>query len=473
MSNVKKKTRKKWIIIAVVIAALIIIIKLLSGLLGENVSNNIVKSSGVQVQSFEKHDLSESINATGTVESRNVVSVTTDFIGKIKQLNVSLGDYVNAGDTLCVFDDTELREQIKELEAQVSSAERLTAKQNEIAQRNLQQAKDNQTNEVAKAQAAVSTAQVNYDNAVSTYNSLADAFSKLQNSKDVEPKVLEEAGAKADAAYENMESLKDVLAEANGSLEGVKQSTAELVQNAQDNVDTNAISNTGNGEVSKELAKLYRQLDEINVIAEQSGIITSLNVSQGSIPNGPLMQIEDSENLKVKVNIKEKDIIKLKAGMPAVIKSDAFPDDSYTGTVNKVINFASSQSNIMESPDQQAGGYSAEINVDSKSSLLLGMNAKVEIVIKESKQELSVPYDSIISDEKETFVYRAKEQKNGLYLIERVEVTAGESSDYYTAVQSDKLKEGDLIVNYPEEVSEGEEVSVYIPEKENEVITSE
>ncbi|MBD5136945.1 MAG: HlyD family efflux transporter periplasmic adaptor subunit [Lachnospiraceae bacterium] len=472
MSKVKKNNKKKGIIIVVVIVALVIVIRLVSYLFLKGASNIDIMSSGVQVQSFGKHDLSESVNASGIVESQNVISVTTDFTGKIKELNVSLGDYVNAGDVLCVFDDTELREQIKELEAQVSTSEKLTAKQNEIAQRNLQQAKDNQTKEVASASEAVSKAQTDYDNAVITYNSAASAFDELKSRKDVDSMVLEEAKAKTDAAYENMIMAQTALSEANRNLEGIKQSTAELVQSAQDSVDTNAISNTGNGEVSKELAKLYRQLDEVNVLAEQSGIITSLNVSQGSIPNGVLMQIEDNANLKIKVNIKEKDIIKLKSGMTATVKSDSFPDDRYPGTVSRVINFASSQGNIMDGQNPSSGGYSAEITIDNETGLLLGMTAKVEIAIKESKEVLSVPYDSIMSDEKGTFVYRAVKQKNGMHLIERIEITEGEKSDYYTAIQSDKLKEGDLIVNYPEEVTDGEEVTVYIPEEDNEITSS-
>lgn len=471
MSKVKNKNSKKGIIIAVIVIILVIGIKIISGQIVKNISSTDMMSGGVQVQSFEKHDLSQSVSATGTVESQNVISVTTDFTGKIKELKVSLGDYVNEGDVLCVFDDTELREQIKELESQVSSSEKLQAKQNEIAQRNLQQAKDNQSRELSQASQEITTAQTNYDSAVSTYNAASTAYNEMQGREDVDAAILEEAKGAVDATYGDMMSAQAMLSEAKVKYESVKQSSAELVQTAQDNVDTNAISNSGNGEASKELSKLYRKLDEITVVAEQSGIITSLNVSQGSIPNGPLMKIEDNSNLKVKVNIREKDIIKLKAGMAATVTSDSFPDDIFNGTVNRVINFSSSQDAPAEGQGMSGSGYSAEINVDSGSSLLLGMTAKVDIVIKESKEELSVPYDSIMSDEKGTFVLRAEKQKNGMNLIKRVDITEGEKSDYYTAIQSDALKEGDLIVNYPEDVKEGDEVKVYIPE-EDDLVTS-
>ena len=65
------------------------------------------------------------------------------------------------------------------------------------------------------------------------------------------------------------------------------------------------------------------------------------------------------------------------------------------------------------------------------------------------------------------------EQENGKYQVERVTVTTGVSNDYYTAVTSDELQEGDVIINYPMDVTEGDEITLYFPEEQDDLLYSE
>lgn len=435
-----KRSKKKVIItlavIIIFVGVISIIIKSVTG--GADADDSTY--NGIQAQSYEKHDLSTSINVTGKVESQNVLDVTTDLTCKVKELNVSLGDYVEKGDVLLVFDDSEIREQISELETQMSESDKLAAKELEIANRTLETAKKDKETMEKEATDAVDKAQKEYDEAVAKYNKLlSDDVSK-------------------ESSYEIMKSLESSLSEAKKNLESVKKNAEEAVQSAEDSVDLKSYSTSGNKESAKELSKLYRQLEQVTVTAEQSGIVTSLNVSQGSIPNGILMKIEDNTNLKIKVSIKEKDIVKIATGMDATITSDALPDETYKGTVSRVINFASS--NVTSDTTSDAG-YSAEVSVENGSKFLLGMSAKVEMKIKDLGEKLSVPYDSIFEEEDLTYVYKA-EENGDTYNIKKVKVTVGEESDYYTEVSSDELQEGDLIINYPDQVSDGDSVKIYI-----------
>lgn len=137
-----KKSKKRIIIILVVAVVLIAVVVSLVRC-GSNVAGAIESAVSMeQALPLEEQDLSNAINATGTVESQNVYSVTTDLTCKVKELKVALGDHVEAGDVLCVFDDSDVREQIATLEEQVSASDQLAAKQNQIAERNLQDAKN-------------------------------------------------------------------------------------------------------------------------------------------------------------------------------------------------------------------------------------------------------------------------------------------------------------------------------------------
>ncbi len=464
-----KKSKKRIIIILIVAVVLIAVIFSLVRC-GSNVAGAIQSAASMeQALPLEEQDLSSSINATGTVESQNVYSVTTDLTCKVKELKVALGDHVEAGDVLCVFDDSDVREQIATLEEQVSASDQLAAKQNQIAERNLQDAKNDQASQINSANSAITDAQSAYDKANADYNNAKNQLDAAiaQGSDDA---VISTLQGQVSTMSDNLQSADTALKAAKDNLTQVQKTTDQTIQSAQDTVDTNALTNSKDAQTTKELAKLYRQLDQMTVVAGQSGIITQLNIAQGGVPNGPLMQIEDNTNLKVKVSIKEKDITKVQQGMAAKITADALPDQTNTGVVNKVINFASSdaktadQSAAAGTSGSSGSAYSAEVNVDAGSSLLLGMTVKVEITLKEGGKGMAVPYDSIATDDDGSYVYRGKEQDDGNYLIEKVPVTVGDSTDYYTGISSDELELGDLIISTPDDVQEGDTIPLYVPD---------
>lgn len=464
-----KKSKKRIIIILIVAVVLIAVIFSLVRC-GSNVAGAIQSAASMeQALPLEEQDLSSSINATGTVESQNVYSVTTDLTCKVKELKVALGDHVEAGDVLCVFDDSDVREQIATLEEQVSASDQLAAKQNQIAERNLQDAKNDQASQINSANTAITDAQSAYDKTNADYNNAKSQLDAAiaQGSDDAVISALQEQVSTLDG---KLQEANTTLKAAKDNLTQVQKTTDQTIQTAQDTVDTNALTNSKDAQTTKELAKLYRQLDQMTVVAGQSGIITQLNIAQGGVPNGPLMQIEDNTNLKVKVSIKEKDITKVQQGMAAKITADALPDQTNTGVVNKVINFASSdaktadQSAASGTSGSSGSAYSAEVNVDAGSSLLLGMTVKVEITLKEGGKGMAVPYDSIATDDDGSYVYRGKEQDDGNYLIEKVPVTVGDSTDYYTGISSDELELGDLIISTPDDVQEGDTIPLYVPD---------
>nr|MCR5546081.1 efflux RND transporter periplasmic adaptor subunit [Lachnospiraceae bacterium] len=161
----------------------------------------------------------------------------------------------------------------------------------------------------------------------------------------------------------------------------------------------------------------------------------------------------------------EKDIVKLKEGMKATITSNALPDQEVSGEITQVINFASADTQTTSTDDMgtsSGASYSANINIDPGSSLLLGMSVKVNIMISNEGSSLAVPYDSIGEDENgETYVFRGNDNGDGTYTIEKVAVTKGASNDYYTAIEGD-VAEGDYIVLYPYMVEEGSSTELSI-----------
>lgn len=396
----------------------------------------------VQAQMLSEQDLSDSIHVTGTVESQSVVAVTTELTAKIESLNVSLGDHVSEGDTLCTFDKKDLERQmtaIREQNAQVAKQEEY---QRGIAARDLE------------------TAKANADRAVNATRAKRDAAKEAYETAKKDP---EET---AKEWSERQLLLKSEYEAAQEAHEQEKQSAAQSVQSAQDAVDSANLTPSTNTEVQNELGELQSKLDKTTVIAEQSGIITQLSIEKGGMSNGGvLMQIEDDTALRVRVPISETDILKLHTGMKAKITCEAFPDEEFSGTVSQVINFTSSSTGggaaEPEGAPAASGGYSACIDVDPGSGMLLGMSVMAEIVLQESGLAPAVPYDAISYDEEgQAYVYRALPEGEDKYRIERVSVQEGAVGSYYTEIKSSDLQEGDYIIVNPWTVEEGDVVPI-------------
>lgn len=457
------KKKKKFLIVGIVVILLILILIIAVKTIGNAAKNAISNlETGISVQELSMQNLSSVIYANGTVESQNKVSITTELTGQVKELYVRLGDYVEAGTPLLVMDDTEIRKKITELEKQLSEQDILEAKQKEINQRNLSYAKEEQAQILDEAQKAKDNAQAEINQATAILENAQKTYHAYVSSEMPEPDVLMELKTAVEEAQATLNTAKAALTQAENSYNSSVRSTNQTVQAAQDTIDTQGISSNNDNTATTTLAELYSQLEKITITAPQSGIVTVLNISVGSmVSTGDLMVIEDNKNLKLTVSIPETDILKISTGMHAVIKANALEDVEMSGTVTKVINFASTSSNTnMDNSGSTTGGsYSAEITIDGETQLLLGMNAKAEIVLTEKKDALSIAYDSIFTEEEQSYVYLAKEKESS-YIVEKVAVEIGEEGDYYTEIISDRLKEGDLIVSYPETVSEGETIQI-------------
>lgn len=400
---------------------------------------------GLEVVTVDTQDLSESISVTGKVASRKVMAVTSDLSAKVKTLNVDLGDHVKKGDVLLTFDISDVEEEIKTLEKQLSNEQKLKAREKSRLQRAVDQA-------VADGNAAVKEAADEADKAYKVW-------AKLANDPEAEPDEVEEAES---AYYAAEKAVNAAVKEGNAAVAAAQEAIEDAELDTGDDKDDS----------SKELAKLYRQRNNATVKADQDGIITQLNVSVGSTPEGTLMRIEDDKALAIQVGVKTKDIVRLEKGMRAEITTEAYPDETFGGTVTKVVNFTSSDTGIAggDMGDSDSGdGYRADINIDDSEGLLLGMNVKVKILLKEGDEAMAVPYDSIVTEEDGAYVYRVvptdeepSEDGSMKGTVEKVKVVPGESSDYYTGVTSEDLAMGDYVVSFPEETSDGETVTFFV-----------
>lgn len=415
------------------------------------------------VMPYQAQDLSDFISVSGTVESESSMNVTSSVSAKITKLNVAVGDYVNEGDVLCVFDNSDIKQQITDLETSIKNASALDENTKKMNRKALENAKEDQKVQLKSAKESIDSAKDDYNKAYKKYsdcinsinscvleyndvcNQIAeyessmpdmdysdnqdfyddgyddsmdnfdnyddtssqdDTYSNLVSKREELSTKIETYKVEASSYEEQFESLQKAIDSANDNYDSVKRSTDQAIESAQNTVDIQDYQNDSSSNTATQLKNLKTQLEECTVKAEKSGTVTSLSVAEGDTPTegALLMTIENNSQLKITANIDEKDILKVKEGMNVVVTSEATGDTEIKGKVSKVITIISSNGNSSNPSGDSSGGsssngFTAEITIDGNSDLLVGMKAKAKIMLVEKSGCYSVLYDCIMYDD--------------------------------------------------------------------------
>ena len=183
-------------------------------------------------------------------------------------------------------------------------------------------------------------------------------------------------------------------------------------------------------------AMLPRQIGDpplVSITAPLSGTIVERNISLGGsvVPNATLFRIEDLSEVIVEGDVFESDVSRVKLGQDARVRTDAYPDRVFNGSVS----FIASQI------DPVKRTLRIWISIDNKEGLLKPeFFTKVDLVIRPGSEVLTVPVEAIIDDGAGKFVF----VKNGNQFV-RQDVATGASDDRYVEI-TDGLYPGDQVV---------------------------
>ena len=494
--------KKAVIALALLVVAAAAAAFLLRGRFVRPVSLPAAGGSYVRTVTLQKGTLEDSISATGTVQSSDVSNVTTDLKYTVKTVNVQVGDSVEEGDVICTLDTSELEESIQKLQESLADAKAEAQKQYEKAQASLTEAEENvkstyddmkeaeDERDSAKsayetAAAAVKSYQAEVDAAnadlltkLNARQAALDAYTAAGGTVDENGDPVTSATSEAASTAADLSALADALVKANGEYKSAEQTlktaeanlqTAQSASNytalssaynqaqtayeqakttyenaiktsetAEESRDT-ALENYNKAGESDELEELQSQLEKCTLKAETSGKVTAVNATVGSAIEGTAATIQDTDSLKISITIAEYDIDSVSEGMHAVITSDVI-DGEINGTLTQI------------SPTASGGGsssstFSAEVTVDDENSgLLIGTNAKVQIIQSTTEDVFTVPLDAIEEKEDGTSViYVQSGEENGEPVFEEVQVVVGATNDYYAEVSGVDLEEGMIV----------------------------
>lgn len=360
----------------------------------------------------------------GEIEAIRSINISSPTISwrygnlKITQL-VKDGEEVKAGDTIIVFDQSEVQKGIVEAEGRL-----------EISKAELEKM-------VAQHQSDLEELKADYE-----VTRIAQEISKIR---------FEAAGYESDIKKKEIQLN---LEKADIALDRAKEQIDNRIKIQQEEIKQKNLS------IEQDRARLVEAnetLEKLFVVTPSPGIaIISRNWSSGNKfqlgdqcwSGFPLIQLPDLSLLKATVKINEVDIAKISKGLKVEIKPDAFSDSIFTGEVNSVANLA-----VNKDGSSKIKVFPVEIYIkETNENLLPGLTVSCRIIIDQIEDVLYVPLEAIHTEGENTFVYR---KSGGGYKKTEVE-TGASNSDFIVITKG--LDEKDVVAL----------VDPFVEEKKNE-----
>ena len=436
-----KRHKKLTIFLVIVLVAALVLVNVL----GKTDKAATGSYQFVRTTVLTKTTLSDTVSVTGTVKAGSSASVTaSDSVKtyKVTAVNVAVGDTVRKGDVIATLDTTDVEKQIANdtlgmddhytsMASAANSgktnreivtdwytryAEEIAGYENTLANLNIQLTQAQQDGDTARADGL--------QGQIADYTS-RENIAKGQCSI---PELGLQGFDAVSQTYNKIEQYREALEQAQQSY----QNSATSASRSVDNTETKLEQSQREDDT---LTNLRTALENCTLTATMDGTITALDATVGAVCSGTVATIQDVDNLTVEVTIPASSVGRLKTGLQCNITSDA-TDDTVTGTLTRINPVAN-----------DSGSFGATVTVNGQGSgLLVGISAKVEIVISTKDNVFTVPRDAVgTNDDGSTYVLRKTGGEGVDMTFEQVAVTEGDTNDYYVEITGSDLNEGDVI----------------------------
>jgi len=367
------------------------------------------------------------LHEEGELEAINAINISSPSISwryggnmKISYI-VKDGTEVNAGDTVVIFDPSEVNKGIVDAQGKI-----------EISTAELEKLKAQQESDLEELKADYEITRISHE--ISKIR-----FEQAEYESEIKKKEIQLNLEKAAIALERAKEQIDNRIKIN--VEEIKQKKLSIEQDmVRLNEATDALRQLTVITPSPGIAILNRSW--------QSG--NKYQVGDQVWTGQPLISLPDLSQLKATVRINEVDIAKIVRGLSVEIRPDAFSESKFTGTVKEVANLA-----VNKQGSTKIKVFPVEIYLnETHKDLLPGLTVSCRIIVDKIEDVLFIPIEAIRKDASRNFVYK----KTGSS-FEKVEVETGRSNSDYTIIVSG-LNEGDeiaLVDPFPEKKTSKEE----------------
>jgi RND family efflux transporter MFP subunit len=422
--------------------------------------------------------VAEKVNATGKVCGENEKTYYAGVSAPVSEIEIEVGDAIKSGSRILSYELTDLQKVYDEAFLNIEMSESgLSAKMKESDKNAAKYNKAEADEEIYKILYAWSRGDadsISQEQYAEAYNIKCqyDSIEKsiAEKSKTSAEKTSELTGItdKTSDAYKNLSKeiadlnvevaklqkdlttlpSENMTPEENEHITYDSNLMEDIIRNwTQATTDAASSENLILNEDQKEqlvkgheLAKLSLVTAEENlacakegVDAEFSGVVTEVFVESGAVvaKGIPLFSIENSEDLKVKVELSKYDISKVKIGKEADI---TIADNIYSGSVTEIKRLA-----VEDTSDKAK--VTAEVHIENPDeNIILGIEADVDIYTEEKENVLLIPIEAFYSDDMGDYCYTIA---GGL--VEKKYIKVGILSDTFVEI-AEGINKGDIVI---------------------------
>jgi HlyD family secretion protein len=408
-------------------------------------------ANDIRTETLARGTILSTVSATGPLAAESQVSL---FFGSaqpapVAEVNVALGDEVQAGDVLARLDTADLELAVTQSEQALRNAElalaALTAKPRPediaLAEANLKLANAQVFQATqASSKEQIEIARLNLVVAQNTLSQIDDQVDALiEQGKFAEKQRLE---AQQTQARDNVriaalryEAAKSPRASGGSALAGVEQAKVALDKLLRGpSADEREIAQLQVAQAKTALQVAKNNLKDAQIIAPFDGVVAAVNVRVGEVAAAqlPSVILVDKRQFHIDVAVDEVDIARIAPGQTVTITIDALPNEVFTGVVETI----SPQSAV------NAGVVSYPVRVivqSAEARLRAGMTSTAEIVVQTASDVVLVPNWAIRREGGKAF---AGVLRNGA--VEEVEVKLGLRNETFSQVL-EGLQAGDTV----------------------------
>jgi len=331
-----------------------------------------------RVARVERGPLTAAVSATGNLNAVVVVQVGSQVSGQIKDLLVDFNSIVKKNQVIARIDPDIFEAKVNAAKADLESS-RATVLTQEAQVERARADVDNARAALVEAKAFTAKAQVQSLDAKRDYDRKTELFGRQLIAKSD----LDTSQATYDAAVAQLDSTR---AREQALTSGIQSALAQL-RVAQ------ATAESARAQVKQKDAALRQaqvDLDHTTILAPVDGVVVSRQVDVGQTVAASLQApilftiAQDLTRMQVETSVDEADIGRIKLDDRASFTVDAFPGETFVGSVTQIRKAAQIVQNVVT--------YTVVVAVANPTGKLVpGMTANVKLVTAEKPSVLKVP----------------------------------------------------------------------------------
>lgn len=371
----------------------------------------------VEAQQAQRRDIATYLTLDGQIAPLQDSTLSFQQSGPISAIYVNQGDRVSAGQLLAKIDDSTLRAQLAQVEAQIAQA----SSQAQSSALNVPITQQQTSQAAASAKAALANAKLTYDQ-----------DTQLFKQGYVSQSQLEQARAQYVAAQSQYNT-----ALANQGTTGIQSSNAaaarEAVRAAQAQANV-----------------LTTEIGQTTLYAPFNGVVTARLTDPGAMasPGTPVLRVSQIDAVWVNVNVPDQDLAYVHAGTPVTFTASQLGSRGFSGTI----------STVNAVPTQGTLSYQARIRQPNPDAALRGgMLVSVTIEKEHHRNTIVVPRQAVAQTDQGSNVFIVGPD----HKAKEVPVQVGLQTDTLSEVHGPGITPGTLVITTrPDALQNGSLVAV-------------